>query len=659
MFIEKLNKKQDGSIYVIEEEQAITDGRYEGNLQHDNANIKTLKVYTGSMLTGEEIINVVTSVPSDTPWKTYVKVFASTDKVYITYETPGDTVEAEDVNLLQDTAKAIREDFEQYSEKNNTEVVSLKNRMDTVEATKAATTYVDTELAKKADKSNTYTRSETDQRIQNVIGAAPDALDTLKEISAALNNDPDFAATMTKQLATKVDKVTGKGLSTEDYSTSEKSKLAGIEAGANKYVHPASHSPAMIVQDTSNRFVTDEEKTFWNQKAENVAVTQKSNGLMSKEDKSKLDGIEEGSNRYSHPNSGATAGTYQQVEVNAQGHVTSGSNPTTLAGFGITDAAPLSHVGETGNAHGTVTSSQNGFMTAADKAKLDGIANGANNYSHPNSGAIAGTYRQVTVNAQGHVTGGTNPTTLAGYGITDAVPSSHVGATGGAHGAATTSSNGFMSSTDKSKLDGVEAGANKYVHPGSGTNPHGTTKADIGLSNISNDAQVKRSELGAGSGVATLDSSGVNAQAPKAHTHDDRYYTESESDTRFATKTELSQAGKGDMLKSVYDADGDGIVDNANKVNGHTVEIDVPASAKLTDTVYTHPAGNGYNHVPAGGASGQILRWSTSGTASWGAENNTTYSPATASANGLMSAADKTKLDKLTFPVTWGQLKGV
>lgn len=42
-------------------------------------------------------------------------------------------------------------------------------------------------------------------------------------------------------------------------------------------------------------------------------------------------------------------------------------------------------------------------------------------YTHPESGVTAGTYRSVTVNAQGHVTGGSNPTTLAGYGITDAV----------------------------------------------------------------------------------------------------------------------------------------------------------------------------------------------------------------------------------------------
>ena len=41
-------------------------------------------------------------------------------------------------------------------------------------------------------------------------------------------------------------------------------------------------------------------------------------------------------------------------------------------------------------------------------------------YTHPNSGVKEGTYRSVTVNAQGHVIEGTNPTTLDKYGITDA-----------------------------------------------------------------------------------------------------------------------------------------------------------------------------------------------------------------------------------------------
>ena len=43
----------------------------------------------------------------------------------------------------------------------------------------------------------------------------------------------------TVDLSGKVDKVAGKGLSTNDYTTAEKTKLAGIAEGANKYVHPS------------------------------------------------------------------------------------------------------------------------------------------------------------------------------------------------------------------------------------------------------------------------------------------------------------------------------------------------------------------------------------------------------------------------------------
>ena len=64
-----------------------------------------------------------------------------------------------------------------------------------------------------------------------------------------------------------------------------------------------------------------------------------------------------------------------------------------------------------------------------------------------------------------------------------------------------------------------------------------------------------------------------------------------------------------------------------------------------TDTVYTHPTTSGNKHIPAGGSSGQILRWSADGTAVWGNDNNTTYANATQSASGLMSSADKVKMD--------------
>ena len=54
---------------------------------------------------------------------------------------------------------------------------------------------------------------------------------------------------------------------------------------------------------------------------------------------------------------------------------------------------------------------------------------GTRTLSHNDSGVTAGTYTSVTVDAKGHVTNGTNPTTLDGYGITDAVKTVKVGST--------------------------------------------------------------------------------------------------------------------------------------------------------------------------------------------------------------------------------------
>lgn len=117
------------------------------------------------------------------------------------------------------------------------------------------------------------------------------------------------------------------------------------------------------------------------------------------------------------------------------------------------DSAPIAHVGVGGTAHSLVNDISNGFMSSTDKIKLDSVASGA----------------EVNVNADWSVSSGdaqilNKPTTLSGYGITDATPSSHIGATGTAHGDATTSTSGFMSATDKTKLNGIAAGAEVNVN---------------------------------------------------------------------------------------------------------------------------------------------------------------------------------------------------
>ena len=49
---------------------------------------------------------------------------------------------------------------------------------------------------------------------------------------------------------------------------------------------------------------------------------------------------------------------------------------------------------------------------------------------------------------------------------------------------------------------------------------------------------------------------------------------------------DIGDLGGGDMMKATYDSNGNGIVDNAEKVNGHTVNADVPSNAQFTDTKY-------------------------------------------------------------------------
>ena len=104
------------------------------------------------------------------------------------------------------------------------------------------------------------------------------------------------------------------------------------------------------------------------------------------------------------------------------------------------------------------TQSTNGLMSAADKTKLDGIAENANNYTHPGYTAQASGLYKVTVDGTGHVSAAT---AVAKSDITAlGIPESDT-----TYSAATTSAEGLMSAADKTKLDGVTAGANKYTHP--------------------------------------------------------------------------------------------------------------------------------------------------------------------------------------------------
>lgn len=78
---------------------------------------------------------------------------------------------------------------------------ALSDKIDAIEIPE-----VPTKVSELENDAKYQSDSEVDSRIKNVIGSAPEALDTLKELADSLGNDPDFAGTVTKELAKKADK---------------------------------------------------------------------------------------------------------------------------------------------------------------------------------------------------------------------------------------------------------------------------------------------------------------------------------------------------------------------------------------------------------------------------------------------------------------------
>lgn len=104
--------------------------------------------------------------------------------------------------------------------------------------------------------------------IQALINSNDVNLDTVQEIVEFIKANKNIIDSISTN---KVDKVSGKELSSNDFTNQLLTKLNGIAANANKYSHPATHPASMIQQDSTRRFVSDAEKTSWNTMLQNIA----------------------------------------------------------------------------------------------------------------------------------------------------------------------------------------------------------------------------------------------------------------------------------------------------------------------------------------------------------------------------------------------------
>lgn len=349
-------------------------------------------------------------------------------------------------------------------------------------STKADTSYVNTqiqtvntEINKKANKADLHAVATSGNyndltnklkagsgvtiTSDNTINTSVDLSGVTNSISELDSKIEDEISRATIAESNKVDKIVGKGLSTNDYTTNEKNKLAGIASGAE-----------VNVQSDWNQTDINSDDYIKNKP---VAATIEKDGLMSASDKSKLNKINDVNFAFNGVDykvdsislKGQALNINQGTFLNKTQEISQAS--TTQAGvMSSTDKKKFDSVPNTvlrsisfrtGNASnlsvGTQTSTydtatgvykssekvigmpvvsgtQAGIMIASDKTKLDGIAEGANAYTLP--AATAQTLGGVKIGSNISLADGgvisinkTNVTTALGYTPLESVDTSN------------------------------------------------------------------------------------------------------------------------------------------------------------------------------------------------------------------------------------------
>lgn len=119
--------------------------------------------------------------------------YNDTKEIALTEDLETKAAELQDnINL-----KASQSDLEAYMSATDTKVSELEEKIGNVP----------TKVSEFENDANYQSASQVDARIQEVVAAAPEALDTLKELADALGNDPDFAGTVTTELAKKANSI--------------------------------------------------------------------------------------------------------------------------------------------------------------------------------------------------------------------------------------------------------------------------------------------------------------------------------------------------------------------------------------------------------------------------------------------------------------------
>ena len=261
----------------------------------------------------------------------------------------------------------------------------------------------------------------------------------------------------------------------------------------------------------------------------------------------------------------------------------------------------------------------------ANETKISALEANLSSYV-PTSRTINGTAltSDITITK---VESATTSTNVNGYTVAKSVPSD-AKFTDTTYDDVTTSTRGLMTAADKTKLDGIASGATKYSHPKFTAKTSGFYKIAVNNEgHVTGTTNVEKSDITGLIGTPSL----------TGHTHDDRYYTETEVNTKLATKsntghthtkseiTDLATWARADTKPSYNFSEIGGSVDVTRQLSGKIPEANLPS---YVDDVLEY---NSKSNFPMSGETGKIyVDISTNLTYRWGGSAYVEISPSLA-----------------------------
>lgn len=253
----------------------------------DLTGLETLVVQIDAKYATKESVEEITSITVDTELNDTSENPVQNKVIYTALENKANTTDLE-------------------NKVNNT--ITINGKPLTANITLTATD-VNADEAGAANTALTDAKSYTDTKIAELFDTAPETLDTINEIADAIENNQDAITAINNSIANKVDKEEGKGLSTNDFNNTYKTKLDGISEGAevnqNTFTNitvddvtitAATKTDTITIVEGNNVTITadDTGKTITINAVDTTYAnaTTDAAGLMSAEDKTKLDGIE-------------------------------------------------------------------------------------------------------------------------------------------------------------------------------------------------------------------------------------------------------------------------------------------------------------------------------------------------------------------------------